>query len=353
MKADKVINITDANARNVSLDIAKGIGIVLVVLGHTKAPREIINFIYCFHMPLFFVISGYLFKFDKWKDRFSDFFRTRFERLLVPYFVMSLLFFYPFWFFLGRHFGEEKILNVSPIKEFIGIFYGSAVDHYMSFNTPLWFLPCLFVGEGIFLFLLKYIDNEYRRFAVIFITALIGAAVGKFYALPWGFDVAMVVQPFFYIGYILKTEKITVSYLWMIIALLFLLVEVRFFDVVDTATRNYNNLAVYFAGGIAGTSVVLWFSRIIVNFGEVKRVMSYLGVQSMSIFMWHSIGFKFASILFVYGLGVQLTDAHEQYYIIYALVAILFSLLMLQTKNLIQKILIAHDHKILAKKINW
>ena len=54
------------------IDIAKGIGIILVVLGHTLVPqvREtgfagfLWIFIYNFHMPLFFFLSGYLFEKD-------------------------------------------------------------------------------------------------------------------------------------------------------------------------------------------------------------------------------------------------------------------------------------------------
>lgn len=47
------------------IDIAKGIGIILVILGHSGVNSEIKDFIYGFHMPLFFVISGYLYNVDK------------------------------------------------------------------------------------------------------------------------------------------------------------------------------------------------------------------------------------------------------------------------------------------------
>lgn len=41
------------------IDIAKGIGIILMVIGHADAPRLLKNWIYGFHMPLFFIIAGY------------------------------------------------------------------------------------------------------------------------------------------------------------------------------------------------------------------------------------------------------------------------------------------------------
>lgn len=44
------------------LDIAKGIGIILVLVGHISKNDEINRFLYLFHMPLFFIISGMLYK---------------------------------------------------------------------------------------------------------------------------------------------------------------------------------------------------------------------------------------------------------------------------------------------------
>lgn len=48
--------------RNQAIDIAKGVGIFLVVYGHTIKGTEFRTFLYAFHMPLFFVISGLFFR---------------------------------------------------------------------------------------------------------------------------------------------------------------------------------------------------------------------------------------------------------------------------------------------------
>lgn len=51
--------------RDITFDIAKGIGIVLVVIGHyipDNAPSwyiGFVSFVYHFHMPLFFMIAGF------------------------------------------------------------------------------------------------------------------------------------------------------------------------------------------------------------------------------------------------------------------------------------------------------
>ena len=53
------------NNRDIAIDIAKIIGIALVVLGHVSGSGEgpelvcIRNLVYQFHVPLFFFLSGY------------------------------------------------------------------------------------------------------------------------------------------------------------------------------------------------------------------------------------------------------------------------------------------------------
>lgn len=67
------------------LDAAKAIGIFLVVLGHVPSVYNYRWVIYLFHMPLFFMLSGYLFKFVSPKEEL----KRSFKSLLVPYFIYS------------------------------------------------------------------------------------------------------------------------------------------------------------------------------------------------------------------------------------------------------------------------
>lgn len=67
------------------IDILKGIGIVLVVLGHITKDRELFQFIYAFHMPLFFIVSGYFLHEKK------NFIISQAKSLLIPYFVFGIL----------------------------------------------------------------------------------------------------------------------------------------------------------------------------------------------------------------------------------------------------------------------
>ena len=77
------------------IDIAKGIGIVLVVAGHLlDKENRLYAYIYSFHMPLFFVLSGFLLELDRQSSDFSNFIRMQ-KKLMRQYFMYSAV----FWLF--------------------------------------------------------------------------------------------------------------------------------------------------------------------------------------------------------------------------------------------------------------
>ena len=69
------------------IDFAKGVAIILVVLGHATEPCILKKLIFVFHMPFFFVMAGYLMNFEKWggEKNYKAFSMKLFKRLLVPY----------------------------------------------------------------------------------------------------------------------------------------------------------------------------------------------------------------------------------------------------------------------------
>lgn len=72
--------------RDSSIDIAKGFGILLMIWGHCAIIPALYGAIYQFHMPLFFVISGYLYK-----EKDSTTFYKSIYRILLPFFATILL----------------------------------------------------------------------------------------------------------------------------------------------------------------------------------------------------------------------------------------------------------------------
>lgn len=69
------------------LDIAKGLGIIMVILGHIEIGFAT-KWLYSFHLPLFFFVSGICFHY---KENFFHYLKKKVKRCLIPYFVFGIL----------------------------------------------------------------------------------------------------------------------------------------------------------------------------------------------------------------------------------------------------------------------
>lgn len=84
--------------RNVSIDVAKGICIILVVIGHLLqfdcsglAKNTLFNYIYAFHMSVFMMLSGYVASYGNYDVTFTKLILRRFRQLMVPFLVWMVL----------------------------------------------------------------------------------------------------------------------------------------------------------------------------------------------------------------------------------------------------------------------
>src|SRR5574342_15210 len=131
------------------IDIAKGIGIVLVVMGHNDF--SLISpfahkLIYSFHMPMFFFMSGMFFKPD---IPFWKFLQQRYNRVLKP-FVATILLIY----FASISF--SKVSMIMAGRRLIKALYSNG--YYLDW-VQLWFLPHLFVVSLLVYFFLKTVQR--------------------------------------------------------------------------------------------------------------------------------------------------------------------------------------------------
>ena len=85
------------------IDYGKSLAIFLVVLLHVNCNHEVVKVINGFIMPLFFLMSGYLFSIDR-NPSYKVFVAKRFRQLMVPYLWISALA-YAAWVTVLRHVG--------------------------------------------------------------------------------------------------------------------------------------------------------------------------------------------------------------------------------------------------------
>lgn len=145
--------VTKMSKRIEFIDTAKGVAICLMVFGHSGYSGYLHQFIYAFHMPFFFLVSGLFLKLTNQSD-FNQNLVKNFNQLIVPYVAMYILTI-PFGLaFIYFHGGLDLSFSNIAIKPIIGMLWG--VDkiqgaHSIFSNGPLWFLLALFCARILFL----------------------------------------------------------------------------------------------------------------------------------------------------------------------------------------------------------
>ncbi len=189
------------------IDWAKALAITFVVFGHT--PQEPGSFpqsyITTFHMPLFFMISGYLTK----KEYFSlSILKKYWHTLIIPYFCYNIIF-YPYW--IVRHAIDVPNADwFDYFKPLIGtIMLQCETKYYESLNGVTWFIVSLLVYKLILSICNKYKFGNIIILFLSFVCAIL-YVINEFYLFtsdlpPIGLLKCM---PFYFIGYYCRQEDI-------------------------------------------------------------------------------------------------------------------------------------------------
>jgi polysaccharide biosynthesis protein PslL len=189
-------------AREAWLDAAKGIAILCVVIGHSDINSDIINTIFWFHMPAFFIIAGYLFKPKE------NYLQDRAYRLLIPYL-----------FFLVLLFGLNIVLGNPPSLGAL-IIGGRALNDDYPLFAPFWFVTCLLVTQVVFANLLRFRDRTQLFIIFIFfilahvesyllpsIDSYLFAHTQLHFIIPWDADVALIALSYYSIGFFARQRS--------------------------------------------------------------------------------------------------------------------------------------------------
>ena len=282
----------DKEARNQIFDISRGLGIFLVVWGHvTSNPASI--YIYSFHMPLFFFLSGIFHR----NEQFTNFLNKKFKRLIIPYLYYSILIylFYLAWFsvFLEiESFNFKNILNIIPFNDTV--------------SSPLWFLISLFEVSLIFFLLELLFKNDLILTFLAILLGLILVLISKkvevfvnYFFIASSCSMLM----FFSLGHLIarfKSMLVTKKQHFIIIIFIlfmasFLLLNLHYNNKVDVRSFYFGEVQWVFPPiAILGIIVTLLGSIILGNIPILAKVLSYLGINSLGIFIIHLPLFEFA-----------------------------------------------------------
>lgn len=278
-----------------SVDIAKGIGIILVVMGHNDfalISAFAHKLIYSFHMPLFFFMSGMFFKPD---IPFWPFVRQRFRRVLKP-FLFTVVFIY----FTSISFSKVSILEAG--RRLLKAMYGNG--HYLDW-VQLWFLPHLFVVSIFaYLFLRAIRQTRLLPLRCIILAAIYVASVlsiklfwpfefnllGKdfiIYGLPYSLDIIFVSGFFLILGYALNQTRyssLPESRLTLLISGITLILLVWFLPArINFNERQFDSLIINTVEAFLGIFLILALSKQLERVGWLSAVFRYVGDASLII----------------------------------------------------------------------
>ena len=251
----------EKNQRIKSLDIAKAIGIILIVLGHISENPSITKLVYSFHVPLFFIISGYLYRQNQ---KITVYLKKKVKTILIPYFIFGLLS-YIYWFFLERYFRTQ---DINPLIPFCNLFIARSGEYNFIENAPLWFLPCLFCTEIIFDLLRRFFKKDYILFISILIISICGCIYNEmnFVSLPLELNTALIAIGFYYCGYIWnrkieKKFKSKVNKKWLTVILIVIsLISVLIISEINKGIYMYDEIYNNYILAYIGRSIRYFFS---------------------------------------------------------------------------------------------
>lgn len=283
-----------------SIDVARAIGIFLVVLGHTFPDaslqggiqngmwRVVFNIIYSFHMPLFYFLSGFVS--NKYSIDVQDSWnRTlkKFKRLMVPYFCWGILYI-PFRILLAQYASAE--FSIGRIWR---ILIGE--NPY----SGLWFLYALFAISLIYIWLVK----SDKSLGIVFIISILMLFVGKYVyiiePIKWIFLYLFyyLLGVYFHKYYMKISDNIRKKSCILIVGCVFAVLF--YLNQHKTWMSGFVSILV----AISGTFVILGFAEYLSN----SMLLTKLGKYGMDIFIMSGPILVFLRIVLYKHIGIGYT----------------------------------------------
>ncbi len=148
--------------RQIWIDCVRGIGAFLVVLGHLYQNEAIGRFIYGFHMPLFFILSGYLIKDGDSVITYKKTI-TLVRRYIVPYFIYCFINFAVQMYLIKIGYKWAVAFKSDYRKYLWGIITLKGGVEWMPNCSPLWYMTAIFGAMLLWLAINAISDRTVRN----------------------------------------------------------------------------------------------------------------------------------------------------------------------------------------------
>ncbi len=284
------------------IDVARGLGIIIVIYAHTLSADSLRYLFYSFHMPLFFFLAGIIFHHKK-NEQFLPMLKKNIKTILVPYFFFAVLS-YLLWYFT---ISSWQPTFSEMTEHLLGILYGNNGKNIMFYNGVLWFLPCLFVTKVLFSSFTELSTKKRFLLLFIFFLSLVGYLFSKVFPedkLIFGLETALTSVVFFGSGFIWNTQAEELNAFFQrhshLLFVLFTLSCLFFASLhfilhgsqIDMRMNNLGNYFLFYVASFSGIFSTLALSMAI----HTNRILEYIGKKSLILFIWHLLIFSYLNI---------------------------------------------------------
>lgn len=248
------------------VDLFRGLGIILMIMGHVQFGEVFDKIIHAFHMPMFFFISGYFYK-SKLDVPLIRIIGKKAKTLLLPYLIFAF-FHYCFYYMI-----VIRRIDIVMLKSVI---YNSP-NPTIPIGGALWFLTALFLTDVIYLIIDRIFAFSLgiKNIVIISIVA-VGMLFGNSipYRLPFSLDISMVCLGYYHLARKLKEkdfQMINVFHLkkWIICIMLVVASVLLFLNgYVNIRLTVYSNPLLFWINSILITIIGWNICRIIYSFRD-------------------------------------------------------------------------------------
>lgn len=281
-------------------DLAKGIGIFLVVLGHATFVNEhVITWVFSFHMPLFFMISGMLMAHKNEASlSMRDIFHKKLKSILIPYLCFSIC--YTIIDIISVCLKQITLYDLKTNLVCTGTFAGSG---------PLWFLTTLFFSEILFSRLIGWLGDCKAVIVSVFLSIagittwhffepVFNASRGdlsRFFILSFPFELIrfVICMSFISVPYILYrllseriNDKKIIPLMIGIILMISNIILSQHNSNIDIHNLDYGNVYLFIINAFSGSIGLILICRSLPSLKIMKPVL-FWGRNSLTIMATH------------------------------------------------------------------
>ena len=353
------------------ISIAKAIGIILMVMGHSGSPNVLSRFLYMFHMPLFFICSGYFFKEMTDTIMLKAFYQKKVKRLYLPYLRWSLLF-----LILHNLFFQIDIYNSQS-----HIYVYSATDFFKQFARtifmtdfellirPFWFIKELLLASFL-IAIISYLRTKVCQILsnelllVIMILFTTGFKYVNLHLLIIGdCSVLTFSAVYFYSGIVFRKYEYRIPNTTSITGLTFLTTFIGSYYYIGEIDMRYtteNNLIPYYLLSLSGVIMTFNVSKWLNNI-SFNTYLYYIGSHTMPILALNLLALKVGNLIKIWMYGMPIDNLssytiiyeHNNYFwVIYTIIGVAIPLICYSLhKNITRKMKIIKNKVCCFKKM--